>query len=104
MLAQRPLDQESPIHTVSFMKRSTIILCKCDIRLYYSINNITLLEVLEQNKILVEYQCRSGYCGSCRITLHKGAVDYLLTPLAFMQHNEILACCCYPRGDIAIDL
>lgn len=39
---------------------------------------ITLLLVLELNNIHLEYQCRSGYCGICRIELIKGEVFYLI--------------------------
>lgn len=86
------------------MTKSTLSLRKGNVKLDYPADSNNLLEVLEQHKIPIEYQCRSGYCGSCRVTLLKGEVDYLVSPLAFIQHNEILACCCYPCGDIEIDL
>lgn len=56
----------------------------------------TLLEGLERTGHFVEYQCRSGYCGSCRIKMKIGSVSYPKTPLAFLQRDEILPCCCYP--------
>ena len=52
----------------------------------------------------VEFQCREGYCGSCRMRLLKGEVDYAETPLAFIQQGEILPCCCKARGEIEIEL
>lgn len=54
----------------------------------------TLLEGLERTGHQVEYQCRGGYCGSCRVTLHSGSVEYQEQPLAYLQDNEILPCCC----------
>ncbi|RKW40809.1 MAG: (2Fe-2S)-binding protein, partial [Moraxella sp.] len=30
-------------------------------------NETSLLDHLEKNNIHHEYQCRSGYCGSCRV-------------------------------------
>ena len=54
----------------------------------------TLLEGLERTGHQVEYQCRSGYCGACRVTLRAGSVDYLNTPLAYLRQDEILPCCC----------
>ena len=36
----------------------------------------TLLEGLERTGHDVEYQCRSGYCGTCRLKLEAGKVSY----------------------------
>ena len=46
----------------------------------------TLLEGLERTGHQVEYQCRSGYCGSCRVTLRAGSVDYEKPPLAYLRN------------------
>ncbi|MDU6538799.1 class I ribonucleotide reductase maintenance protein YfaE [Mixta calida] len=64
----------------------------------------SLLALLEANNICVEYQCREGYCGSCRTRLVKGEVSYAGQPLAFIQQGEILPCCCKANGDIEIEL
>ena len=45
----------------------------------------TLLEGLERTGHQVEYQCRSGYCGACRVTLKTGSVNYSTTPLAYLR-------------------
>jgi ferredoxin len=63
-----------------------------------------LLEVFERNKLIVEYQCREGYCGSCRMRLVKGEVAYSQKPLAFIQDGDILPCCCLPVGDVELML
>ncbi len=62
----------------------------------------TLLEGLERTGHEVEYQCRSGYCGSCRLKLLAGNVSYPQYPLAFVGPNEVLPCCCKVEGDIAV--
>lgn len=67
-------------------------------------NEMPLLEKLEKNGIIHEYQCRSGYCGSCRVKLQKGKVSYKEQPLAFLNQNEILLCCCQLEDDIEIEL
>ncbi|MFB6434789.1 MAG: class I ribonucleotide reductase maintenance protein YfaE [Candidatus Malihini olakiniferum] len=68
-------------------------------------NSVTsLLDVLEQHHIPVEYQCRSGYCGACRLRLLKGRVAYRQTPLACVQQDEILPCCCMPMNNIELEL
>ena len=67
-------------------------------------NQIPLLNRLEQHGIYHEYQCRSGYCGSCRVKIKKGKVSYAETPLAFLQQDEILLCCCRMVSDIELEL
>lgn len=62
----------------------------------------TLLESLEAQDIQVPYQCREGYCGSCRTLLLEGDVAYLEEPMAWVNEGEILPCCCVPKGDISI--
>ena len=63
----------------------------------------SLLEALERTGHEVEFQCRSGYCGSCRLKLLSGQVDYAEPPLAFVGPNEVLPCCCRVLTDIHIE-
>lgn len=63
----------------------------------------TLLEGLERTGHEVEYQCRSGYCGACRVRMLDGEVDYVELPLAFIAADEILTCCCVPKSDLWLD-
>nr|VUD34936.1 Ferredoxin [Raoultella sp. NCTC 9187] len=67
-------------------------------------NTTGLLDALESHNIDVEYQCREGYCGSCRTRLVSGQVDWLTEPLAFIQPGEILPCCCRAKSDIEIEM
>jgi len=63
----------------------------------------TLLEGLERTGHEVEFQCRSGYCGACRVRMLDGEVDYVELPLAFIAADEILPCCCVPKSDLWLD-
>lgn len=63
----------------------------------------SLLEGLERTGHQVEYQCRSGYCGMCRIPLVHGEVTYREQPLAFVNPGEVLPCCCEVKGQISVD-
>lgn len=63
----------------------------------------TLLEGLERTGHMVEYQCRSGYCGSCRVKILEGSVTYREPPLAFLGRDEILPGRCYVEGDVRLD-
>lgn len=66
--------------------------------------NETLLEGLERTGHQVEYQCRSGYCGSCRVTLRSGRVKYTRPPLANLREHEILTCCSQPLENLKLEL
>jgi len=56
------------------MKR--IFLKISDTRLECQDEHPSLLAALESHNIDVEYQCREGYCGSCRLRLVSGQVDW----------------------------
>lgn len=62
----------------------------------------TLLDSLEAQNVDVHYQCREGYCGSCRVQLLEGEVHYNEEPMAWVNDNEILPCCCIPKSDLKI--
>ncbi|MGP4123145.1 MAG: class I ribonucleotide reductase maintenance protein YfaE [Sodalis sp. (in: enterobacteria)] len=64
----------------------------------------SLLDALEAHQVLVEFQCRSGYCGACRLRLLAGEVKYHQQPLAFVGLGQILPCCCLPVDDIELEL
>jgi ferredoxin len=64
----------------------------------------TLLDALERTGHQVEYQCRSGYCGSCRVKLKSGGVSYAQPPLAFLKRDEILPCCCTVNEPLVVQV
>ena len=64
----------------------------------------TLLAQLEAHNIQLPTQCRNGYCGSCRVTMVSGQVEYQQEPLACLNQNEILPCCCQAKSDLVIEL
>ncbi len=86
------------------MSRSVVILRHSGDRIECAEHHPNLLTTLEAHNLSVEFQCREGYCGSCRMRLLKGEVAYAETPLAFLQQGEILPCCCLAKGEIEIEL
>ncbi|WP_419811770.1 class I ribonucleotide reductase maintenance protein YfaE [Bacterioplanoides sp.] len=64
----------------------------------------TLLDSLESQQVDVHYQCREGYCGSCRVQLLEGEVHYSEEPMAWVNEDEILPCCCIPKSDLKIKI
>lgn len=75
-----------------------------NLNICYSNNYSSILEVLEHNKIFIDFQCRSGYCGICRLYLISGSIKYLYDPIGFISYKEILPCCCVPTSNIKIKL
>lgn len=64
----------------------------------------TILESLEEAQIEVHFHCREGFCGACRTKLKKGEVQYRSEPLAYIDDDEILPCCCSPTSHIEIEV
>jgi ferredoxin len=64
----------------------------------------TLLESIESQNIDVHHHCREGFCGACRTKLISGEVSYLSDPLAYIDDDEILPCCCVPVSNLKIEL
>ncbi|WP_416260488.1 class I ribonucleotide reductase maintenance protein YfaE [Gibbsiella quercinecans] len=86
------------------MATSTVTLRATGTQLACPDSEHCLLDALERHNVQVEYQCRSGYCGSCRLKLVKGQVAYRQQPLAFINDGEILPCCCMPLADIELEI
>jgi ferredoxin len=67
-----------------------------------SADDDSVLDVLQRNGVDVQAHCKNGYCGSCRTQCTKGAVEYHIDPLAYIESNEILPCSCLPIGNIEL--
>lgn len=63
-----------------------------------------LLEALEKNGYSPEYQCRAGYCGTCRLKMLRGRVKYVRLPLAYLLADEILPCSCVAAENLYLDI
>lgn len=70
-------------------------------------NGATILDLAEQEAIAVDYSCRSGSCGSCRIKKLEGDIEYDGDPDALddMEKEEgyILSCIAIPKGRVVVD-
>ena len=86
---------EKPIHAMHVEGHSK------PLQFHYAKN---LLESLEAQGVQVQYQCREGYCGSCRTDLIEGEVAYLEEPMAWLNDGEILPCCCVPKSPVKLKL
>lgn len=55
-------------------------------------NNVLLVQI-ESKGLTVEANCRSGFCGMCRVPIVEGQVAYDEAPVAFVRKGEVLVCC-----------
>ena len=64
-----------------------------------------LLQQVEAVGLSINYSCRSGLCGACRVTLESGDVDQEESPALNQNLKDvgmILACCSVPKTDIEV--
>jgi len=59
--------------------------------------NGSLLDLAEGLGLEPVYSCRVGNCGSCRVRLIAGEVDYEVPPVAKVAEGHALICCARPR-------
>ncbi|WP_394224106.1 class I ribonucleotide reductase maintenance protein YfaE [Alteromonas gracilis] len=65
-------------------------------------SDTTILSALEAANVNIHYHCREGFCGACRTKLLQGEVEYITDPLAFIDDDEILPCCCVAKSALKI--
>ncbi|CAL4319853.1 Uncharacterized ferredoxin-like protein YfaE [Buchnera aphidicola (Chaitophorus sp. 3695)] len=82
---------------INIYKKKNIIISKND--------QSSLLQILIKNNINIDYQCKDGYCGTCKVILITGKILYFKKkPIAMLKKNEIVSCCCKVLSDIKIKL
>ena len=64
----------------------------------------SLWELAQANEILIPSGCLSGVCGSCRVKLLKGTVQYDRQISEGLAGDECLTCVARPTSDVALDV
>ncbi len=64
----------------------------------------SLLELAEACGVDAKCACRAGQCGTCKIAIKRGAVDYVTTPQAPLEEGYCLPCVARPITDLVLDL
>jgi ferredoxin len=67
----------------------------------------TLLEVLLNHKVEIEFSCQRGVCQSCLVQCLDGAIPPRAQQglsLEQQQQNYLLSCLCWPQNDMVIAL
>ncbi|KXF83116.1 hybrid-cluster NAD(P)-dependent oxidoreductase [Enterovibrio coralii] len=68
-------------------------------------NQRPILVQAEESGVQVDYSCRAGVCGCCKLRLVEGEVDQPDMPALFPGEKEeglVLACCCVPQSDVVL--
>lgn len=66
----------------------------------------SILELAEENDIDIDYECRQGFCGTCKVRLLSGQVDMEVEDgleEQDIQEGFILTCVAVPLSDIVLE-
>ncbi|MBT1445502.1 2Fe-2S ferredoxin-like protein [Shewanella sp. JM162201] len=85
-------------------KKAPIVSLHGEPTLLFNGQQPSLLEALEIKKVRIFSECRSGFCGACKTKVLSGKVRYFTEPLAALEADECLPCCCVPDSDLNLDL
>lgn len=69
-------------------------------------NQRSLLVQVEDAGFEIASSCRAGLCGLCKVSVTSGDYSQPDVPALLAEDreaNQVLACCCVPRGDISIE-
>lgn len=72
---------------------------------FYLHENETLLQGMRRTgHQAVRFECQQGYCGSCkmRVTAKTGKLVMTKKPIAMLEEDEVLACCCQATGTMCV--
>jgi uncharacterized protein len=63
----------------------------------------SLLELAEQGGVRLEWGCRAGNCGQCRVMITAGRVTHAKRPGVELVDGECLTCIARPVGDVVVE-
>jgi uncharacterized protein len=66
-------------------------------------SDLSLLELAEEHDVPMEFGCRAGSCGTCKVAVIDGGVDYPIKPDFDIELGCCLTCLAKPKGNITID-
>jgi ferredoxin-NADP reductase len=62
----------------------------------------SLLDALEEQRLPVDADCRTGSCGRCLLVVEQGEADHRITPEYAVPPGHVLACCAFPKSDLRL--
>jgi ferredoxin len=90
--------------TYKTFKKAPIVSLKLQPVILFDGQQATLLEALEEKKVMIFSECRNGFCGACKTQVLAGEVTYIKEPIASLNKDECLPCCCIPKTDLSLNL
>ncbi len=72
-------------------------------RIKWASQAANLLDFALENGIKIDYGCRAGSCGTCKVALRAGEVAYLQEPDALCEEGSCLTCLATPKGNLTLD-
>lgn len=66
-------------------------------------SSASLLDLAEQHGVRIDAGCRAGNCGSCRVGIMSGDVEYFGLHGAEPHDGSCLPCVCKPKGPLVVD-
>jgi dimethylamine monooxygenase subunit B len=69
--------------------------------------DLTLLEALEREQLVVPFACRAGSCGACQLTVLEGEIDHrdsVFTEAEKAEGKKILACVSRGKTRLVLDV
>lgn len=63
----------------------------------------TVLENILLDKNEIRFQCKNGFCGSCRCKLISGEICYQKSKIGNTQPDEILICIAKALDDLVLE-
>lgn len=100
-----PPDAAVPV-TESIVSTATTVFFALSNKKAFIPSHLSVLEAAESIGVPIDFSCRAGTCGSCKIKLLSGevtmAIDDSLDP-ADKANGYVLACQAKPKGDLVIE-
>jgi ferredoxin-NADP reductase/ferredoxin len=82
----------------------TIEFARSNLRVPWSGDFASLLDLAEACDVPVRWSCRTGVCHTCETTLIAGSLDYNPDPVESPADGSALICCSQPHDDVVLDL
>ncbi len=105
--AIKPMPQKAPPQEEAKGESSAIVSFKSSNKTLPILPNQTVLELAEENNIEIDYSCRVGQCGLCKVKLLSGKVTMECDDALSADEKEqgvILACQAKANNNIEVDV
>ncbi len=63
----------------------------------------SLLDFAAAQGVKIDASCRAGSCGSCKVAIKSGDVEYISEPGEKPETGSCLTCICKPKGPLVLD-